>query len=133
MQVCNTIIWRYSDNQLCFVLLAVSEGLQLAKASQLSEVVRKEVEAGKEVGKKLQAEKREQRAKLVVMHKVCVCLRLFVPSVTVWCHFSQVLVEECARLQHALEHCKLVLLAEAQETSLLHFQTQCCAMVNKLE
>ena len=57
-------------------MFAVSEGLQLAKASQLPEVVRKEVEAGKEVGKKLQAEKSEQRAKLVVMHKVCVCLCL---------------------------------------------------------
>ena len=63
----------YKDlSSYCFVLFAVSEGLQLAKASQLPEVVRAEVEARKEVGKKLREEKREQRAKLVVMHKVCV-------------------------------------------------------------
>ena len=115
------------------MLLAVSEGLQLAKASQLPEVVRAEVEARKEVEKKLREEKREQRAKLVVMHKVCVPVCLSVPCVTAWYCLSQVLLEECARLQHVLEHCKLVLLAEAQETSLLHLQTQCCAMVNKLE
>ena len=60
-----------------------------------------------------------------------VCLS--VPRVTAWYCLSWVPLEECARLQHVLEHCKLVLLAEAQETSLLHLQTQCCAMVNKLE
>ena len=65
----------------------------------------------------------------VVMHKVC----LSVPRATAWYCLFQVLLEECARLQHVLEHCKLVLLAEAQETSLLHLQMQCCAMVNKLE
>ena len=49
----------------------VSEGLQLAKASRLAEVVRGEVEAEREAKRRLQEGKREQRDKLNVMHKVC--------------------------------------------------------------
>ena len=51
----------------------VSEGLQLAKASRLAEVVRGEVEAGREARRRLQEGNREQRDKLNVMHKVRLC------------------------------------------------------------
>lgn len=45
----------------------------------------------------------------------------------------QVLAEMCSDLKHAVEQYKLTTMAEANQLTLSYLQTQCQAMIGKLE
>ena len=136
--------------------VGTNDSLQLAKITQLPQLLRQQVEEGKRTKREIEVTRQEIVDILATKHKVSLqpvsltpvctpgpldclkskghCYTSAICASVLCCHGDvQVLVEMCLALRECLNSYKLGVVKEANEVSLEHTTTQCAAMTGKLE